>query len=420
MTRVALRGDRLLLATTSLGLATAPSLSERYGDAPLRLSLRGIPGVPALQQLRATGTTQRLEVSATVTDLDEALSELDATTGAMTSLVSFEHFLAAGSFAWTGSETLIRQFVVQSGELVSQQPFLIRGAVEELSRRANAFVRTFDGRLMAGVDDSGAVAFAMGSRDPKTSGVALLRLVGGLADDLSLLGTFFDGLPTIALRKNVGDAAGEPIHIRLGNLGGNVPAAARGCSTLAGRSRLHVAFSRRAGAGMFVVGNEGLQLMREWLKHVGKAPDAAGERQDLLGVRLAVPALGLDLGEDRGAGIKLDELPRLDAARAIEVRRPDADTVTLTYEWQASAGEHPRVRRIRPSFGGHPRPRALASTRARRRLKPVSSVEPVDTPERAERPGGRGHTRTSGTTTACSIIALDTPPGPRIPRGRSD
>ena len=190
---------------------------------------------------------------------------------------------------------------------------------------------------MAGVDDSGAVAFAMGSRDPKTSGVALLRLVGGLADDLSLLGTFFDGLPTIALRKNVGDAAGEPIHrIRLGNLGGNVPAAARGLLDARGRIELHVAFSRRAGAGMFVVGNEGLQLMREWLKHVGKAPDAAASARDLLGVRLAVPALGLDLGEDRGAGIKLDELPRLDAARAIEVRRPDADTVTLTYEWQGA------------------------------------------------------------------------------------
>lgn len=338
MTRVALRGDRLLLATTSLGLDTAPSLHERYADAPLRLSLPGLPGVPGLQHLHAIGSTRRLEVSATVTDLDDALSRLDATTGAMTSLVSFGEFLAAGSFAWTGSETLIRQFVVQSGEMVSQQPFLIRGAVEEISRRANAFVRTFDGRLMAGIDESGAVAFAMGSRDPKTSGVALLRLVGGLADDLSLLGTFFDGLPTIALRKNVGDAAGEPIHrIRLGNLGGSVPAAARGLLDARGRLELHVAFSRRAGAGMFVVGNEGLQLMRDWLKHVGKAPDAAASAQDLLGLRLAVPALGLDLDEDRGATIKLDELPRLDAARAIEVRRTDAETVSLTYEWQASS-----------------------------------------------------------------------------------
>lgn len=330
---IAIEDGRLLVAATARGLVTAPALLQRYARAPIHVQLGSVPGVSRLGPVTAKGTLDALEITAQVPALDDELAKLQAQSGAMTSLSSFGALDLAGAFAWTGADALVREIIVNSQKVVDEQPFLIRGVVEEISRRTNALLRTWDGRVMAGVAGDRRILFALGSEDPKTSGVALLRLVGGLAEDLALVGKFIDGLPTISLRKNVGDAANEPIHrIRLGGLKvGNLPAPMRGYLDSRGRIELHVAFSRRTGAGMFVVGEDGLATMRAWLKHARDQPDRDGSQDHLLGLRLAFPLLAMDWAEGRAGLDALTALAPLASARTVEIVRGGPTSITLRY-----------------------------------------------------------------------------------------
>ncbi|MGB1701459.1 MAG: hypothetical protein ACPHRO_15995, partial [Nannocystaceae bacterium] len=243
-------GDVLAMATSQRGLVTASTLRERYNSAPIRIIAGKLPGLAGVKELRATGDLETLEVRLQMEAMGDYLTRREAQGGAMTSLVHHEGVAIGGSFAWTGADAWIRSTAAEITNAIASQPFLIRGLVDKLGRRTNSLLRTWDGRCFVGISSRQGVMVGLGSRDPKKSGVAMLRLFGGVAEDLSLLGNFLDTVPSIYLKKNVGDAAGEPIHrLTVGKIRSKVPAELRSLLDDRGRLQLHFAFSRHTGAG---------------------------------------------------------------------------------------------------------------------------------------------------------------------------
>ncbi len=327
-----LQEDTLALATSVRGLATAPLLQRRYNSAPIRVAARSLTGAARVQGFEASGSVDAIDVTIAVKSVEELLSSRSAGAGALTSLATSDAVALGGTFAWTGSDAWIQDTVARISDTISEQPFLIRGLVEKIGRRANSVLRTWDGRCFVGISSQEELMFGLGSTDPKKSGVAMLRLFGGVADDLSLLSNFFDGAPSVSLKKNVGDAAGEPIHrITVGNIREQVPNEFRPLLDERGRLRLHFAFSRHTGAGMFVVGGDGLTTLRGWLKQSAAAPGQAAYKEDVIAIRTSVPIFALRNVNREKLLEQFLTLPTMSRARALTVSTSGADAVLIRY-----------------------------------------------------------------------------------------
>ena len=351
-------GDELAVATSLRGLATASALMQRYGDAPIHISLDGLGEDARIQRIQATGSADAMDVKVQIKDMGGLLSSVSARGGALTSLASHDAISLGGTFSWTGADAWIRSTVAQISDTISEQPFLIRSLAEKIGRRANAVLRTWDGRCFVGFSSRDEFLFGLGSSDPKKSGVAMLRLFGGIAEDLAMLRSFFDEAPSVSLRKNVGDAAGEPIHrLSIGNIRSQIPSNLRGFLDDRGRLTLHFAFSRHTGAGMFVVGGDGLATLRGWLKHSAGAPGQEAYADDLAAVRTSLPILSLQDVEQKEALERLFALPTLTRARSVTVSKDGPDGLLVRYraiDTAASASDSRQARLSTPRVGDAP------------------------------------------------------------------
>ena len=343
-------GDELAVATSLRGLATAGALRQRYGDVPIQISLGGLGEDARVQRVQATGSVDAIDIRLQIKEMDGLLSSVSARGGALTSLANHDEISLGGSFAWTGADAWIRGTVAQISDTISEQPFLIRSLAEKIGRRANAVLRTWDGRCFVGFSARDEFLFGLGSNDPKKSGVAMLRLFGGIAEDLAMLRNFFDEAPSVSLRKNVGDAAGEPIHrLSIGNIRSQVPSNLRGFLDERGRITLHFAFSRHTGAGMFVVGSEGLATLRGWLKHSADAPGQEAYTDDLASVRTSVPILSLQDVERNEALDRLFALPTMTRARSVTVSMDGPDALLVRYRTSDTGSDASHVRQAKLS-----------------------------------------------------------------------
>jgi len=344
-------GDELALATSVRGLATATLLRERYNTSPIRVVAHALPGIPRVKGFDASGTVEAIDLNITMESVEELLSSRSARGGALTSLANHRAVALGGTFAWTGSDAWIHDTAALISETIAEQPFLIRGFVEKIGRRANSLLRTWDGRCFVGISSEGGLMVGLGSRDPKTSGVAMLRLAGGIAKDLSLLKSFFDGAPSVSLKKNIGDAAGEPIHrITVADIRSKVPSEFREFLDERGRLQVYFAFSRHTGAGMFVVGDRGLSTLRGWLKDSAEAPGLAAYQDDLVAIRTSIPILALRDVSRENLLERFRSLPKMPRARSLTVSSNGANSVLIRYrsDKATSAPPVPAQAKARP------------------------------------------------------------------------
>jgi hypothetical protein len=268
----------LTIATSLRGLATGPRISETYGEAPVFVTVDRsmIPRVVPLERVTATGKLEQLTVTAKV-GADFDASQLQIEKGALTGLLAGRGLVAGATTRVAEHEEIVKDVISNIGATVDQQPFLLQGILKDMQRRLNAVLRSWDGRVMVGLGPPGHVRLAYGSEDPKRSGVAVLRLLQAVVDNVKLLRNFTSQLPSIRIKKSAGEAAGEPIHLlSVGNAKGLMEPSLHALVDDHNRLRIAMAWSRHAGAGMVVVGPQAVTQLEHWLDASAKGP--AGEQ----------------------------------------------------------------------------------------------------------------------------------------------
>lgn len=268
----------LTIATSLRGLATGPYISETYGEAPVYVTVDRsmIPAVVPLERVTASGTLHELVVTAKVA-ADFDASELQIEKGALTGLLAGRGLVAGATTRVADHEAIVKRVIANVDSTVEQQPFLLQGILQDMQRKLNAVLRSWDGRVMVALGPPRHVRAAYGSEDPKRSGVAVLRLLQSVVDNVKLLRNFTDQLPSLSIKKSAGEAAGEPIHLlSVGKARGLMQEELHPLVDDHNRLRVAMAWSRHAGAGMVVVGPQAVATLEGWLEAAAKQP--AGEQ----------------------------------------------------------------------------------------------------------------------------------------------
>lgn len=265
-------GPRLTLARSEAGLVAGVQLASTYGRAPLvaaadvdRLRLAVDPAQVPVTRVSAEGTIENLKVRLELREGEDPFAELELGEGAMSSLLRDPATLAAASSRYTGYKKAVGRTISEIQGQIDDLPFLLKGWATDLASRFNAILRSWDGRLMAGVAD-GHVRFAYGSDDPKKSGVAVLHFLRGALDGLSLVRNFSNDVPDIRLKKNVARSGNIEVH-RLDVRGAK--RMARELEPLLDASGvLHVAmaFDARFAGGVVVVGPDAAAQAVKWIE----------------------------------------------------------------------------------------------------------------------------------------------------------
>lgn len=330
----------LTLADSERGLATGRHLAREYGKThPLRLELTGAEArkyAPAfaLEQLSVEGKgTHALELTAKGVP-SEVFARLDKLgPGALTGLLESPRIAVGASSKYVDYDKDVRRILGDVQRQVDRQNFLVKGTLQDLSRRLGSVMRSWNGRTMAGVGPKNHVLLGLGADDPKKMGGALFHLTTGVIDNLSLARTLGISVPRVRFQRNKNAAAGSNISvIALENARKYLPPEAAPLVDGKGDLRIAVAFPNRAGAGLVVIGPSCHDVMAKWLDDIADATPASDSVQDLIAAAAAVTPT--DLEPLLKSGGDVSALLGLDASREptrVKVAR-NGDTVKVQLE----------------------------------------------------------------------------------------
>ncbi|MEM9452680.1 MAG: hypothetical protein AAGF11_00780 [Myxococcota bacterium] len=363
----------LTLANSERGLATGRQLAREYGkEHRLRLTLSGAEArkyAPAfaLEQLDLEGAgPHRFELTAkgVPPEVFAQLDKLDA--GALTGLLESPRIALGASSKYANYDQDVRRILGNVKRQVDRQNFLVKGTLQDLSRRLGSVMRSWNGRTMVGVGPKSHVLLGLGAEDPKRMGGALFHLTTGVIDNLSLARSIGVSVPKIRFQRNKNAAAGSNISvIALESARKYLPPEAAALVNDRGDLRIAVAFPSRAGAGLVVLGPDCHNVMARWLEDIAEATPAADSAQDFIAATAAVDPKALEPLLQPGGNVA--SLLGLDASREptrLRVTR-DGDTVTMHVEGPRAA---PRVRRFGARRTGH---------RSRTPTQPSASGKPA-------------------------------------------
>lgn len=266
------QGKALVLAKTPRGVATGPRLAEAYGASSLFFTV----GQAQARQRAGRFPMQRLTVRGeglhafqlTVDGLDPDLQQLMANLGpgALPALVQAPQVALGLTARYATYEDAIRDVTGRTTQLASEQNFLLRGVFEDLAKRINTTIRTWNGRVAVGIGPAQHVLLGLGTDDPAKSERAALHLARGILDNLKLADTFGLPVPSITLKKNQGDVGGVTVHVLVVRDAKRLlrPEAA---PLLDADGRLSVAFAfpPRSKAAMAVAGPQAKAALERWL-----------------------------------------------------------------------------------------------------------------------------------------------------------
>lgn len=287
------RGGTLTIARTERGLATGSLIATTYGDAPIVASLDPEMGEQLpVERVTVKGDLKSLEARVKFSegfDIEERLPIID---GAMSGLMDDPALVVGATGRYADYEKDVKKIITRINRSVSEQPFLVRGLLEDLAAKGNSALRSWDGRVAAGVGPDGHLHIAYGAEDPKKSGLAVLRFLRAVKDNTDLLRKFTSNVPKLGLKKSVGEGAGNPVHrFRISGIRNQVPEEIEHLLDDNGRLQIAMAWSEHSGAGMMVVGPKSVPQLERWLEASAKSQPGSASRGDLAGGTLhAAPA----------------------------------------------------------------------------------------------------------------------------------
>ena len=285
-------GEQLAMARTLPGLVTSRDINKAYGGDPLFVVAgpEGFTTASGIERVELRGSLDDLELNVRFRPEGDPVARFEVGTGALTGLVEDPALLAGATSRYAGHAEAVRKVIIQINSTVKKQPFLLRGFLEDLARKANAVLRSWDGRFAVAVGHDGHLLVAYGSQDVKASGVAVLRLLGEIQGNVKMLRSFTREVPDVRLRKNAGKGAGEPIHtFAVSGIRGRVPAEARPLLDERGRLNMAMAFSRHASAGMVAIGREPTKAMEAWLEGSAKGTPSNDSSEHLAALAIGLP-----------------------------------------------------------------------------------------------------------------------------------
>ncbi|RMG96856.1 MAG: hypothetical protein D6705_10230 [Deltaproteobacteria bacterium] len=331
----------LVFARTLRGLATAPHLAEAYGTVPTFATWDRTVGeivrLPEGARPLAERVTITADPSTGAADLQldgvdpgllEALDALVPGRG-IAALLPAESIAFGATGAYRHAADAVGEIAASLTAQASEMNFLVRGTAMDMVRRINATLRTWNGEVFVGAADPAPHLLAgFGTDDPARSERAVLHMVAGLADNVSLLRTLGLDVPAIRLRKRIGRVGQTAMHeVVIQGARAFVEPAVHGL--LAGAdARIAIAFPASAGAGIVVVGPEPVPALEALLADLPSGDDhtkvdpyqvlAMKSRLDPTAVREAVATAG-----DRLDPLALVSVPRIGAPLSLQLRRTE-------------------------------------------------------------------------------------------------
>ena len=284
----------LTIAGTLPGIATGRLLAPQYGKHPLWLTLDNARGEFYVfkfpyGRLTATGDGLDLDIIATAREGQPLVGLRDFAPGAFPGMHAGPGLAVAASSRWTGYKDAVREITHQLQAAVDRAGFAGKMMLDPIADQATRVLKTWNGRVFAGVGPARHVRLGLGADDPGAAGRSLLTLLRDIIDNLQLARMFVSNVPNAGLKK-VGDDAWL---LTVSGITSQVPAAYR---SILDDGRLRVAFTHSVHAGgvLVVVGPRADSELKTWLAATNAATSGKDGMKDLAAVTFAVGAKTLD------------------------------------------------------------------------------------------------------------------------------
>lgn len=288
----------LTLANDLRGIATGPELGRAYGKQGINISIN------KAQAARYGAQLPVKRVRAQGKSLDDLLITLEGVPqtqeleilhtqigkGALTGLLDSPQIALGGTSTYRNYKQNVDSIISQAKRTTSKQSFLIRGNFEDMTKRLSSMLRSWNGRVMAGVGPANHVTIGMGSDDPARMSKSTLFFIRGAIDNIKTAKTFgIGGIPNVRFQPNASKAGGEPIHVvSLDRARGFVPSDLHGLLDESGRLRIAMAFPSNRGAGMIVLGPKAPDVLTKWVGDTKNATPPGKSSDHLLAATLAI------------------------------------------------------------------------------------------------------------------------------------
>ena len=285
----------LSLAGDERGLATARELGGEYGKNALFFTVdgaqirKGVPEFPFDRVSLEGKGVDDFHITADGNAPIEGIEEI--TEGALTGLLAFPELALGATSRYAKHESVVKSMISDASRTVEKQNFLVRGVLEDMLKRYKAVLRSWNGRVMAGIGPKGHVMLALGSDDPKKGASNFIGLIDAVMDNLDLARTFGVSVPHIRFKRNKLVAAGVPIHVvALENAKKQLPAELAGLLDERGDLRIAFAASDHAGAMMVSIGPDASDALGRWIDGTKGASSGSKTKDQLVAAAFAVDA----------------------------------------------------------------------------------------------------------------------------------
>ncbi len=284
----------LVLANSLEGLVTGRSLAAAYGEQPVfftadpsRLPIPVELDIP-FSRVTGRGDLSALVIEAQALDGQNPFAAVPIAAGTLGGLLQGQHISAGASTRYSDYQAAVREVIVEVNSAVSGLPFLVRGVAEGIAAKLNTALRTWDGRVLAAMGPKNHVRLAYGTSDVDNSRVAALRLLQAVVDNVSLARNFSARIPKMALRRRVAKADGVDIELFVLHEAFSTAPELRPLVDSNSRLNVALAWSKRAGGGMIVIGPDAANELARWLEQTNDAADQGATKGQLLAASFAV------------------------------------------------------------------------------------------------------------------------------------
>lgn len=264
-------GGTLVLANSLAGLVTGRTLKPAYGKQPIYFtadpSALPIPIELPFSRVTGRGDLSSVVIEVQAIDGQDPFTQLPIAPGTLGGLLDGPQISAGASTRYADHEALVHEIIIEVDSIVSDLPFMLRGIGKDVAAKLNATLRTWDGRVLAAMGPRDHLRLAYGATDVENSRVAVLRLLQAVVSNVSLARNFTNRIPKMTLRRRVAKGNGIDVELFVLHNAANLSPQLRVLVDRENRLNVAMAWSKRAGGGMIVIGADAPRELADWLDH---------------------------------------------------------------------------------------------------------------------------------------------------------
>jgi len=282
----------LTIAATPAGLLTGREMVKGYADQPIWLTVDASmirPLVDAFPYDRISAAGPGLDDITVTLDADPARglpASAELAPGALTNLHSGPALALAVSTRWAKHAPEVSSIIRQINKQVDSAGFAAKIMLEPLAQQAIAVLRSWNGRVFAGLGPSRHLAIGLGADDPRKAGATLNRFLRAAIDNLELARMFVSDIPQIGLRRHSKDPEVQVLTLK--GIKKSAPAAMAPLFDERGTLSIAYSYSVKSGAVFAMIGPEPETAIAVWAEAIADAPPASEAEGDLIAATIAI------------------------------------------------------------------------------------------------------------------------------------